>query len=64
MFQKVRHCPECGSHSMVSIESEAGQVALAKRNENHEIQTKLNDSGKLHTASKNDDEYMRIRLQR
>jgi hypothetical protein len=49
---------------MVSIETEAGQAALAKRNENHEIQTKQNDRGNLHTGSNNDDEYMRIRLQR
>jgi len=64
MFHKVRHCPECGSHSMVSLESEAGQVASAKRNENHEIQTKQSDRENLHTVSKSDDEYMRIRLQR
>lgn len=64
MFQKVRHCPECGSHSMVPIESEAGQDASAKRNENHEIQTKQSDRENLHTVSKSDDEYMRIRLQR
>ncbi|WP_223908707.1 hypothetical protein [Geobacter sp. AOG1] len=29
-FQKVRHCPECGGHSMVSIETEAGRIALEK----------------------------------
>ena len=30
LFQKVRHCPECGSHSMVLITSESGQNALAE----------------------------------
>jgi len=30
LFQKVRHCPKCGGHSMVSMESEAGQTALEK----------------------------------
>jgi len=29
-FQKVRHCPECGSHSMVLMMSELGQKALTK----------------------------------
>jgi len=28
LFQRVRHCPKCGGHSMVSMESEAGQSAL------------------------------------
>lgn len=32
-FQKVRHCPKCGGHSMVSIETEAGQRALEKQKE-------------------------------
>jgi hypothetical protein len=31
LFQKVRHCPECGSHSMVLITSESGQNALAEQ---------------------------------
>jgi len=30
MFEKVRHCPECRSHSMVLITSEAGQIAVAE----------------------------------
>ena len=30
LFQKVRHCPECGSHSMVMITSESGQNALTE----------------------------------
>jgi len=30
LFQKVRHCPKCGGHSMVSMESEAGESALEK----------------------------------
>jgi len=63
-YQKVRHCSECGSHSIVSIESEAGDITSAKRTENNEIQTKQNDREDLRTASKSDDEYMRIRLQR
>lgn len=29
-FEKVRHCPECGSHSMVLITPESGQNALTK----------------------------------
>ena len=31
-FEKVRHCPECGSHSMVLMPSESGQNALAELN--------------------------------
>jgi hypothetical protein len=30
LFQKVRHCPACGSHSMVLMSSEVGQNALAE----------------------------------
>ena len=33
IYQRVRHCPECGSHAMVSIESEAGQKALSELKE-------------------------------
>jgi hypothetical protein len=29
-FVNVRHCPECGSHSMVLMTSESGQNALAE----------------------------------
>jgi len=29
-FEKVRHCPECGSHAMVLMTSESGQNALAE----------------------------------
>jgi hypothetical protein len=31
IFEKIRHCPDCGTHSMVSIASEAGENALAAR---------------------------------
>lgn len=30
-FEKVRHCPECGSHSMVLMTSESGQNVLAEQ---------------------------------
>jgi hypothetical protein len=30
LFQKVRHCPECGSHTMELMRSESGQNALAE----------------------------------
>jgi hypothetical protein len=40
IFEKVRHCPKCGQHSMVPLESEGGRTALSeleKKNlENHE----------------------------
>jgi len=49
---------------MVSIESEAGHIASEKRTENNEIRIKQNDREDLRTASKSDDENMRIRLQR
>jgi len=64
LFQKVRHCPECGSHSMVLITSEAGQIALTKHKEIGEEPPKQMDMDQFHKSSKADDEYMRIRLQR
>lgn len=64
LFQKVRHCPECGKHSMVPIETEAGKLALSKRNENLEINSKQNSRDPSHAPSNRDDEYMRIRQQR
>lgn len=64
LFQKVRHCPECGSHSMVTLESEAGLIALATKNEKHEAQSSQSERIQLHAPPKSDEEYTRIRLQR
>jgi len=37
LFDKVRHCPACGDHSMVLCTSPAGETALEKQRNQKEV---------------------------
>jgi hypothetical protein len=64
LFQKVRHCPECGSHSMVADTSEAGQVATEKLKDVKKDQPQETGQEQSTTSVESDHEYSRICMQR
>lgn len=64
LFQKVRHCPKCGSHSMVPIESEAGNAAITRLNEEGQDRPKPTDSGGATASPKFEEDIIRSHLQR
>lgn len=64
LFQKVRHCPECGSHSMVAVTSEAGQAAIEKQNKIQQDEKPGHNHENFKSSSHNDLEYTRTRMQR
>lgn len=63
IFDRVRHCPDCGGHSMVSIESEGGQTAITRLNKDGRDRSRPIDSGRSPAHSKLEEEIIRSRLQ-
>jgi hypothetical protein len=63
VFSKVRHCPDCGRHSMVLVESEAGQEAMKK----HQDQGRggiTAETSRTTNQAKAEEEYTKLRMQR
>ncbi len=61
-FQKVRHGPDCGRDSMVSIESEAGRNPLRRLNEEGRELPRPTDRARMLTESEIEAEYTEIHL--
>jgi hypothetical protein len=64
LFQKVRHCPECGGHSMVAVTSKAGQIAEEKLMNVKKDQQQAIGQEQRRTSVHTEHEYTRIRIQR
>lgn len=64
IFEKVTHCPDCGKHTMVSVESEAGKTAITRLNEEGRNRPSHTDTGGSPSSSKIEEEILRSRLQR